>query len=84
MERSKKAAVVGNPPPNLVLAAATAAYGLGRSAVVRQTFEIDGEEELAELDGVEDGDGISAVAVATRPLDKSQRLDRVDQNRRLS
>ncbi len=38
LERSKKAAVVGSPAPSLVLAAATAAYGMGKSTVLKQTF----------------------------------------------
>jgi hypothetical protein len=73
MERSKKAAVVGNPPPNLILAAATAAYGLGRSSVIRQTFETSDAERVAELDGVDEQDDATNLASTSRPLDKSHR-----------
>jgi hypothetical protein len=53
MERSKKAAIVGSPAPALVLAAATTAYGLGRSTVLRQTFTREDEEKLADLEGLD-------------------------------
>ncbi len=49
LERSKKAAVVGSPAPSLVLAAATAAYGMGKSMVLKQAFLRGDETSMVDL-----------------------------------
>ncbi len=49
LDRSRKASVVGSPAPGLVWAAATAAYGIGKSTVLKQTFLRGNEEELEDL-----------------------------------
>jgi hypothetical protein len=71
LERSKKAALVGSPAPNLGLAAAAAAYGLGRSTVLRKTFAKDGEKELVDLAGLDDNQLQTHSLLSRHLLDKS-------------
>ncbi len=49
LERSKKAAVVGSTALSLVLAAATAAYRMGKSTVLKQTFLRGNEKRMVDL-----------------------------------
>jgi Rhabdovirus nucleocapsid protein len=71
LERSKKASVVGNPGPALVFAAATAAYAMGRSTLLKETFIKSGEEALVSLEGLEVPQATTLSLFERRPLDKA-------------
>jgi len=71
IERSKKAAVVGSPAPALVLAAATAAYSLGKSTVLKQSFLRGQEKEMVDLGVLTTAQAKTVELLEKSPLDKT-------------
>jgi len=71
LNRSKKAAVVGSPAPALVLAPATAAYGLGKSTVLKQTFLRGQEKEMVDLGLLTTAQAKTIDLLEQAPLDKT-------------
>jgi hypothetical protein len=73
LDRSRKASVVGSPAPALVWAAATSAYGMGKSAVLRQTFLRGKEQPLPNL-GDFTMDQVATIEAFTKgPITKDAR-----------
>jgi hypothetical protein len=73
LDRSRKASIVGSPAPALVWAAATAAYGMGKSAVLRQTFLRGSEKELPDLTNFSTDQVATLHAFSKGPLIKNAR-----------
>jgi hypothetical protein len=73
LDRSRKASVVGSPAPGLVWAAATAAYGMGKSTVLKQTFLRGNEEELEDLSSLTSDQAATLDILGRAPLEKDAR-----------
>ena len=73
LERTKKAAVIGSPAPALVLAAATAAYSMGMSTILKHTSLQGQEKVMVDLGPLTTAQAKSINLLERAPLDKSAR-----------